>query len=85
MVKPSKDTFTFTVNDTEISTEHEKLAAADILQLAEREGAIPNKAENYRLETVDGEHQFKSDEWVDLQEFKEFITVPNSRTDVAKM
>ena len=83
MVTQSEELFTFTVNGTELKTEHEKLVAFDILQVAEREGAIPNKAENYRLETVDSEHVFKSDDWVDLREYKEFITVPESKTDVA--
>ena len=35
------DTFSFTVNATEIKTQHEKLIAADILKLAEQAGAIP--------------------------------------------
>ena len=45
------DSFSFTVNDTEIETQHEKLIAADILKLAEQAGAIPNKPETYFLET----------------------------------
>ena len=77
--------FSFTVNDTEIKTQHEKLIAADILQLAKKEGAIPNDPESYLLETADEKHQFKNDDWVDLQEFKEFITVPTGRTDVAEV
>ena len=31
----AKDSFSFTVNDTEIKTQHDKLLAADILKLAE--------------------------------------------------
>ena len=83
MVTQSKDSFTFTVNGTEIQTEHEKLVAADILSLAEQAGAIPNKPDSYFLETADEQHQFKSDDWVDFQEYKEFITVPTGKTDVA--
>lgn len=83
MASQSKGSFTFTVNDTEIQTEHEKLMAADILSLAEQAGAIPNKPESYFLETADEQHRFKSDDWVDLQEYKEFITVPTGKTDVA--
>ena len=79
----AKDSYTFKVNDTEISTPHEKLIAADILKLAENAGAIPNKAETYLLETADEKRQFKNEDWVDLQEFKEFITVPTGKTDVA--
>lgn len=77
------DNFSFTVNDTELETQHEKLVAADILQLAEQAGAIPNKPELYFLETADEKHQFKNDDWVDLLEYKEFITVPTGKTDVA--
>ena len=77
------DNFTFTVNDTEIKTQHEKLIAADILKLAEQAGAFPNKPETYFLETADEKHRFKDEDWVDLQEYKEFITVPTGKTDVA--
>ena len=83
MTQSPTDTFTFTVNDTEIKTVHEKLIAADILKLAEREGAIPNKPEDYLLETADEKHLFKNEDWVDFQEYKEFITVPTGKTDVA--
>ena len=79
----AKDSYSFKVNETEIATEHEKLIAADILRLAERAGAIPNKAENYVLETADEKIQFKSEDWVDLLEHKDFITVPTGKTDVA--
>ena len=77
------DSFSFTVNDTAIETQHEKLIAADILKLAEQAGAIPNKPETYFLETADEKHRFKNEDWVNLQEYKEFITVPTGKTDVA--
>ena len=77
------DSFSFTVNDTEIKTQHEKLIAADILKLAEQAGAIPNKPETYFLETADEKHRFKNEDWVNLQEYKVFITVPTGKTDVA--
>ncbi len=76
-------TFSFAVNGAEIETEHEKLVAIDILLLAEREGVIPNKPDAYFLETADEKHRFKNDDWVDLQEYKHFITVPTGKTDVA--
>ena len=85
MAESTPEQFEFTVNGTAIKTEHEKLIASDILGLAERAGAIPNKPENYRLESSDHEHPFKSDDWVDLREYKDFITVPISATDVAKI
>ena len=77
------DSFSFTVNDTEIKTQHEKLIAADILKLAEQAGAIPNPPETYFLETADETHRFKNEDWVNLQEYKAFITVPTGKTDVA--
>ena len=77
------DSFSFTVNDTEIETQHEKLIAADVLKLAEQAGAIPNKPETYFLETADEKHPFKNEDWVNLQEYKNFITVPTGKTDVA--
>ena len=83
MATQSKDSFSFKVNDTEIKTEHEKLIAADILSLAAQVGAIPNNPESYFLETADEKHRFKNDDWVDLHEYKEFITVPTGKTDVA--
>lgn len=83
MADANADSFTFTVNGTEIKTGHEKLVAADVLRLAAENGAIPNKPENYRLETADEKRQFKDDDWVNLQEYKDFITVPTGRTDVA--
>ncbi len=83
MVTPSEEIFTFTVNGTEIKTDHEKLVAADILKLAERAGAIPTKPEHYILESTEEEHRFKNDEWVDLREYKAFLTVPTGKTDVA--
>ena len=77
------DTFSFTVNATEIKTQHEKLIAADILKLAGQAGAIPNPPETYFLETADEKTRFKNEDWVNLQEYKAFITVPTGRTDVA--
>lgn len=79
----SYNSITIKVNDTEIKTKHEKLVAADILKLAEQHGAIPNKSDAYTLETADEKHQFKADDWVDLLEYKDFLTVPTSKTDVA--
>ena len=77
------ESFAFTVNDSEIKTNHEKLIAADILQLAYEAGAIPNKPETYYLETADEKHRFKNEDWVSFLEYKDFITVPTGKTDVA--
>ena len=81
----AKDSYSFKVNETDIATQHEKLIAADILKLAEEAGAIPNKAENYLLETADEEIRFKNEDWVDLLEHKDFITIPTGKTDVATL
>ena len=83
MADANAASFTFIVNGTEIKTGHAKLVAADILRLAAENGAIPNKPENYRLETADEKDQFKDDDWLDLQGYKDFITVPTGKTDVA--
>ena len=85
MATPPATLFTFTVNGTAIKTLHDKLVAADILKLAAEEGAMPNKPEDYVLETADDNLQFKSEDWVDLQQHKAFITVPTGKTDVAAL
>ena len=39
--------FALKVNGTEIATLHQKIVAHDILELAEKNRAIPGKPENY--------------------------------------
>ena len=73
--------FTFKVNGTEIATQHQKFVAHDILELAEKHGAIPGKPEDYILQGDKG--QYGWDDWVDLEEDNRFITIPNVSTPVA--
>ena len=76
--------YSFTVNGTEIKTQHEKLTAGDILRLAIQQGAIPGKPEDYILESHEPERQFKADDVVDLTEYKDFITEKSGSTPVAR-
>ena len=79
--KEENRSFTFKVNGIEITTPHQKLVAHDILELAEKEGAIPGKPGEYILQGDKG--QYKSDDWVDLEEDNLFITIPDKPTPVA--
>ena len=76
-------TFEFTVNGALIKTSDEKLAANDIINLAIENGAISGKPEDYVLESVDSEREFKGDDIVDLLEYKNFITEMTGSTPVA--
>ncbi len=73
--------FMFKINGVEISTEHQKIVAHDILELAEKKGAIPNKPEEYSLQG--DKRRYGWDDWVDLEEDDVFITIPNTPTPVA--
>ena len=73
--------FTFKVNGIEIDTPHQKIVAHDILELAEKKGAIPGKPEDYILQGDKGPYGW--DDWVDLKEDYLFITIPNQPTPVA--
>ena len=73
--------FTLKVNGTEIDTPHQKLVAHDILELAEKNGAIPGKPEDYILQGDKG--QYGWDDWVDLEEDNLFITISNKSAQVA--
>ena len=73
--------FTLKVNGTEIATLHQKIVAHDILELAEKNGAIPGKPEDYILEGAKGRYGW--DDWVDLEEDNLFIALSNKPTPVA--
>lgn len=79
--KEEKHSFTFKVNGIEVTTSHQKLVVRDILELAEKKGAIPGKPEEYILQGDKG--QYGLDDWVDLEEDNLFITIPNKPTPVA--
>ena len=73
--------FTLKVNGIEMTISHQKLVAHDVLELAEKKGAIPGKPEDYILQGDKG--QYGWDDMVDLEEDNLFITIPNKPTPVA--
>ncbi len=82
----SKAIYEFVVNGTLIKAFHEKLSAGDIVRLAIKQGAggISGKPEDYVLQSLNPDREFKSDDIVDLTEYKEFITEKSGRTPVAE-
>ncbi len=78
--------YEFNVNTTLIKTPHEKLSAGDIIRLAIENGAggISGKPEDYILQSLDPDREFKADDIVDLLEYKEFITEKSGPTPVAE-
>ena len=81
-----KPVYEFTVNETPIKTLHEKLTAGDIIRLAIKQGAtgVSGKPEDYVLQSLNPDRDFKSDDIVDLLEYKEFITEKSGPTPVAE-
>ena len=81
-----KTVYEFTVNKTLIKTPHEKLSAGDIIRLAIKQGAsgVSGKPEDYVLQSLAPDREFKSDDIVDLLEYKEFITEKSGPTPVAE-
>lgn len=76
-----KNSFEIRVNGVEIKVYEEKLQAARILAIAHDHGAMPGQPDEYDLQ---GQKQlYKDEDWVDLEEDKEFITIPNRPTPVA--
>ena len=75
------ETFTLKVNGIEMQMGQEKVVAHDILELAEKEGAIPGKPENYVLEGDKG--RYGRDDLVNLSEDSVFITLRDAPTQVA--
>ena len=78
--------YEFTVNGTLIKAVDEKLSACEIIRLAIKQGAsgISGKPEDYVLQSLDPDREFKSDDIVELTEYKEFITEKSGRTPVAE-
>ena len=73
--------FEIKVNGVQIKVEEEKLLASQILELAKERGAMPGEPEDYLLQ---GEKRlYKPNEWVNVEEDKEFITIPEGPTEVA--
>lgn len=75
------ETFTLKVNGVEMQMGQEKVVAHDILELAEKEGAIPGKPENYVLDGDKGRYGW--DDWVNLSEDSVFMTLRDAPTQVA--
>ena len=76
-----KKVFTLKVNGIEIKTEHEKIIVHDVLELAEKHGAIPGKWNEYILRGDKGE--YGHNDWVNLSEDNIFITLRDRPTQVA--
>ena len=74
-------TFSFKINGIEIEVKRPKILASEILKLAAERGAMPGKPEDYILQGDKG--PYKSDDWVNLKEDNQFITIPNTPTPVA--
>ena len=77
----NKTTFEIKVNGIQIKVDVEKLLARQVLEKAKEYGAMPGNPEDYQLQGDKG--LYKSDDWVDFEEDKEFITIPIGPTDVA--
>ena len=78
------DFFEFSVNGTELKVEHQKVIAGEILELAANNGAIDGNPRDYILKSLTtDDKEYKWDDEVDLEEDKEFITIPTSPTPVA--
>lgn len=73
--------FTLKVNGTEMTMREPRVVAHDILELAEKHGAIPGKPEDYLLQGDKG--QYGWNDWVNLEEDNRFITILNKPTPVA--
>ena len=73
--------FTLKVNGMEMTMSTARVVAHDILELAEKRGAIPSKPEDYLLQGDKGQYDW--DNWVDLEEDNVFLTIPNQPTPVA--
>ena len=76
-----REEFELKVNGVQIETPHQKLVSHDILELAEKRGAMPGKPEDYILQGDKG--QYGWDDWVDLEEDNVFITIRKGPTQVA--
>ena len=75
--------FALKVNGIEMTMPYTYIGvvAHDILKLAEKNGAIPGRLEDYCLRGAKG--QYGWGDWVDLEEDNRFITIPNKPTPVA--
>lgn len=75
------DTFTIKVNGAEMTMSDERVVAHDILELAEKQGAIPGKPDEYELQGDKGRYGWE--DMVNLSEDSVFITLRKGPTPVA--
>ena len=71
--------YNFKVNGQELQSALEKLVAADIVTMAIKAGAAPER--KYQLKGKD--YVYAADEWVDLSDNHEFTLLPTDPTPVA--
>ena len=77
--------YKFTVNGQELESKQEKLLARDIIEKAQEKGVpLPSsKPEELLLEVVGKDLDFKLDDWVNLDEYHQFIILFDKPTPVA--
>ena len=73
--------FPLKVNGVEMTVGQEKVVAHDILELAQKHGAVPGAIEDYVLDGDKGRYGW--DDWVNVSEDSVFITLVNRPTPVA--
>ncbi len=73
--------FSFKVNGIQLEVKHPKLLASEILDIAAERGAMPGKPNEYLLQGDKGLYELNA--WVNLEEDDQFITIPNTPTQVA--
>lgn len=76
--------YEFKVNGQELKSNLSKLVALDIIKMAQEKGVeLPGKPENLLLSVVGKENEFNSGDWVDFDQFREFLLILNEQTPVA--
>ena len=76
-----KPPFKIQVNGIHFEVAEEKLLAIDLLKAAKEHKAMPGEPDAYLLQGK--EVLYKLEDWVNVLEDDEFITIPNKPTDVA--
>ena len=76
--------YEYEVNGEKFQSRHERLVAEDILKHAKEKDVIPKNPEDYILVSQNElAKNFTLNEWVDLDQDNNFVTVPNTSTPVA--
>lgn len=80
----ASNVFPLKVNGTEMNMGFQKVVARDILEMAEEKKAIGGKPEEYILMNLTGDgKQYEWNAEVDLKLENQFITIPDTPTQVA--